>query len=379
MKFFNLDLHVSVISDVATSFEQLGHTVDENCMSGHWWALSKPRGHRGTSPGPNGCVGYGPVNLSTWESMFWLPPLPDGTTAITKMMAAQCPELRNYDGFICCYPPSFVYVYGDLGKPVIMNAPIRYEFPFQQQPEHWRRFNDYLVKGQDSGMIHPVGNSVYECQYYEYFTGRPMTHISSLCEYIDRFSPKWSGGRNVFWSFGEHTGSREAANRVKGVQFIRDAIPQYQHADIPQAKGVVWIPYNCSVMSFFEHYWLNIPIFVPTPRLLLELYHAKMALSQFSWNYDHTGSLLPRVGTSLPDPNHKDSVPQWLDFYDFYNLTEFPYISYFDSWPDLQNLMDGTDLQKTSSLMAAHNQVRKQRVLAQWTGITTQIAVKNKA
>lgn len=372
MRFFNIDLHVSVISDVAANIHYLGHSVEENCMSGHWWALNKPRGYRGTSPGPNGRVGYGPINLATWEGIFWRPVLPDDTMDVTEEVARKCPELADFDGFICCYPPSFAYLYGKFGKPIIVDVPVRYEWPFTQNVDHWNRWNRYLAAGQDSGQIRLVGNSVYECRYYEYFTGRKMTYISSTCEYIDRFAPKYAMVRNhqdVVWAMGEHAGCREAAANVPGVQFIRDAKPQYMHTDIPQAKAVVWIPYNCSIMSFFEHYWLNIPIFVPSEKFLLELYARKAAMSQFSWNYDHTGSLLPRVGTDLPDPNLREGVPAWLPFYDFYNRDEHPHVVYFDSWADLKALLETTDLNLVSGKMTAHNIMRKERNIGEWKKI----------
>ena len=374
MKYFNLDLHVSVASDVATNLDYLGHTVDENCMSGHWWALNKPRAHRGTTLDKrDGRIGYGPINLATWEGIFWRPVLPDDTMDVSQEMADKCPELASYDGFICCYPPSFAYLYAKFNKPIIMDVPIRYEWPFTANADHWHRWNRYLAAGQDSGQIRLVGNSVYECKYYEWFTGRKMTYISSTCEYIDRFSPKWRpGSQEIVYSMGEHAGCREAAQNVPGVQFIRDAKPQYLHSDIAAAKAVVWIPYNCSIMSFFEHYWLNIPIFVPSARFLLELYARKCAMSQVSWNYEHTGSLLPCASESinLPDPNHKDGLIHWLDFYDFYNVSEHPHITYFDSWAELKTLLDSVDLQQVSTGMAQQNIRRKERNISAWNTIT---------
>ena len=41
MKFFNLDLHVSVIQDIKQILEPLGHTVDNWSISGHSWVFGK--------------------------------------------------------------------------------------------------------------------------------------------------------------------------------------------------------------------------------------------------------------------------------------------------------------------------------------------------
>jgi hypothetical protein len=39
-------------------------------------------------------------------------------------------ELEQYDGFICCYPPIFAMLYQRFNKPIIIDIPIRYEYPW---------------------------------------------------------------------------------------------------------------------------------------------------------------------------------------------------------------------------------------------------------
>ena len=39
MKFFNIDLHISVIADIKKIFTDLGHEVDDWSLSGHAWAF----------------------------------------------------------------------------------------------------------------------------------------------------------------------------------------------------------------------------------------------------------------------------------------------------------------------------------------------------
>ena len=43
MKFFNIDLHVSVIRDLRLIFESLGHTVDTLSLSGHNWVFGNEK------------------------------------------------------------------------------------------------------------------------------------------------------------------------------------------------------------------------------------------------------------------------------------------------------------------------------------------------
>ena len=42
MKFFNLDLHISVIADIKKIFNDLGHQVDNWSISGHSHIMGRP-------------------------------------------------------------------------------------------------------------------------------------------------------------------------------------------------------------------------------------------------------------------------------------------------------------------------------------------------
>lgn len=380
MHLFNLDIHVSVIEDVVTNLQQLGHTVESHVMSAHYWALDKPRACRGTGDlAREGNVGFGSVNLATWEGMWWEQKPDDALSSAGKRWHAENPQLEDFDGYICCYPPAFALLYEKFSKHIIINMPVRYEFPFTNHPEQWNIFNQYLVEGVTAGRITVVGNSRYETDYYEYFTGQPALHISSLCEYIDRRASKYAPTQPHFLAFGEHAGCRTACANVPAVQFVRDFYGpskgyNYPHSDIPQCRGIVWIPYNCSIMSFFEHYWLNVPLFVPTQRFLLELGDQTLALSQTTWHAPNVpSSHLPRSGTDMPDPNIRAGRAAWLPAYDFYNVEEFPHVSYFDSWPELKDLLANTDLQAVSAKMAQWNTVRKTLNQVKWTKVMDRV------
>ena len=43
MRFFNIDLHVSVIADLKNIFGKLGHSVDDKCLSGHSFVFNRTR------------------------------------------------------------------------------------------------------------------------------------------------------------------------------------------------------------------------------------------------------------------------------------------------------------------------------------------------
>lgn len=372
MKFFNLDLHVSVIEDMRKQFEALGHEVESHLLSGHHWALGRERARAGTGdPIHDGHVGYGSVNLATWEGLFH--DIPD--LKQVRAWQKENPQLAAFDGFIATYPPAFAMLYDAFPGKTIMNIPIRYELPYTVRPDAWKMYNDHLGDMEARGKLVVVANSRYDAAYYEYFTGRKCRYISSTCDYIDKMTPKWTQACGPkLLAFGEHAGGRMAQKQARNVLFVRDVpqLVQYKHAQIAKARGIVWFPYNASIMSFFEHYWMGVPLFVPSKKFLMELFADRLALSSFSWHNNNLGSsTLSRAGTDLPDPHTIEGVEAWMDLYDFYNTEEFPYLIYFNSWDELRELTK-TDLgllDGISQRMIEHNQTRKEANLKAWAGV----------
>lgn len=375
MRFFNIDLHVSVIEDVATQLRALGHGVESHLMSGHCWALAKERASRGTSEGKDGKVGYGSINMETWEELFHDMP----TLEKIKRWQKENPQLAAFDGFIATYPPAFALLYDAFPGHTILQIPVRYDLHFTEDPTAWRAFNARLVNAQDAGRLTVVANNLYDANYYNYFTGRPALHISNTCDYIDEHTPKWSPrGTDKLLAFGEHAGCRALAKSLHNVFFVRDVLDQYTHREIIRALGVVWIPYNCSVMSFFEHYWLNIPLFVPSQTLLFRLWKYEMALSQLSWHRTlGGGSNIGSMNTFTSDPHSVEGIRQWMRLYDFYNEDEFPHITYFDSWDDLETKIASAPFTSISESMAKHNLLRRKRNLDAWREILSRIVPVN--
>lgn len=168
-------------------------------------------------------------------------------------------------------------------------------------------------------------------------------------------------------------------------------------------------------MTIYEVYRLNIPMFVPSQKLLLK-WHTDY---NFVWErvYGHVerqpipadrgpkgvaplrsipyvvrgrdqrdvtdddndaGELARRRAESrggalreeddlerMPDPNSDDpdAFAYWLQFHDYY---VWPHVQYFDSWEQLLLLLDTVDLQAVSRKMARHNVQLRQDLLDRW-------------
>ena len=124
----------------------------------------------------------------------------------------------------------------------------------------------------------------------------------------------------------------------------RALLGQYTYQQLARYPAILYVPYQVSVMSFYEQYSMGIPILAPSARLLTEWHMQYRMVSELTWSLVFgTASrkgVIPRH-PSVPeaeepfDPNDEDSeaaVRHWLGFADFY---VYPHIVLFDSWADL--------------------------------------------
>jgi hypothetical protein len=272
-------------------------------------------------------------------------------------------ELSDYDGFVCTYPPAFSMIYEKFKKPIILQIPIRYEVPFHSNPNKWNEFNDYLRSGIDSGMIIPVANSEYDKRYFEFFVKRECKLIPNICDYTKSV---WNPTQDTFLYY-----SRLKIDIDRNIVTDKDSLVGYKWEDISSYKGIIIIPYNCSTMSIFEYYTSGIPLFCPSENFMKQLYSSNNnVLNELTWN--KTFGLPP--GSSIEcdrenDPNRYDDISimsNWIDHSDFYNREWMPHIVYFDSFDDLSNKLQNTDLMDVHSKMMAFNKTRKERIHEMW-------------
>ena len=350
MRFFSIDQHISVIADLKNIFGKLGHTIDDICLSGHATIMGRKIDSIPMLDGNNWC---GFVQQRKWDEFFQAYPDLD----------------EKYDGFICCYPPILSYLYKRFKKPIIIDIPIRYEYPCQSSAEDWNNFNQYLQEGVDSKRIYLVANSIYEKEYTKLFLDREVRYIPSLCLYTGmKYDPK----RNEFIyraakSFSELNNTNfKLKNQVLAFGHPWQAVAEY--------SGVVHFPYNVSTMSTFEEYSANIPLFVPSLDFTMKLYSKGLAyrmLEQISWAGTfgrESGSVIP-VKPRMPDPNdfkNMEAVRYWMQFADYYNETAMPHIVHFDSFDDLHDKAMHLDLDAISEKMKSTNFIRQKETIDKW-------------
>ena len=361
MKFFNLDLHISVIADIKRIFGDLGHQVDDWTLSGHSWAM-------GRTPDKVDII-----SATNWHNL--------DKNMCDAFYERYKDELNQYDGFICTYAPSFCLLYEKFNKPVITVVPVRYEAPFWDNKEKWNWFNKHLRKGIDSGLVIPVANNKFDKQYCEIYTKRDWQHIPSLCEYTEApYDPK----ENVFiyssllpmgtWGYDDILKTKSEA-----------LPPRYRWSDLSKFKGIVHIPYCPSTMSIFENYTSSIPMFFPTYDFMLKLrktFGSNGVLNQLSWrevNNLSSGSIVEydNRNNTVGDINKYGDIEEekgWISLSDFYDEEWMPHIQYFDSFQELSAILRTADTKNISEKMSNHNKLRKEMVYEMWRSVLNSIS-----
>ncbi len=354
MKFFNIDLHISIIADMKKVFSELGHEVEDLCLSGHAFVFDRKQD-----------------SVPMLDNGRWMHL---GADQLSSEFYAQYKgSMDDIDAFIVTYPPTFSLMYRHFNKPIIINNPIRYEWPFSFKKQEWEKFNEFLREGVDSGNVILVANNLYDKYYMQDFIEREVEHIPSICDYYGSY---YEPDKEIFIYY-----SRDKIEEFKNerIKHKDDLFGYHKHSDLTKFRGIIHIPYQVSYMSIFEQYTSNIPLFFPTKDFLMQIYREKKysVLKEVSWN-NYCGmpnmSCITYKGEFDPNNfNDEKSVEHWLQFSDFYDEEWMPHITYFSSFEELDRIVDEVDLSDISSKMKIFNEKRKSLIYEKWKTL-----IKNK-
>lgn len=352
MRFYNVSMHISVIADMKQIFEEIGHKVDDHTISGHAWVMKRKPSDVG-------------VNLRSELPRFI-------KSKIWDRFREMHPELDKYDGFIVDYPPAFALLFMAFDKPVIMNIPIRYEYPWSADAIQWECFNILLRDMYQRKKLYPVANNIYDKIYFEYFTGIPCNHIPSMCAYTGM---QYTPTKKVPLVY-----AKKPVQDLKKSSIWVESIKPYKWKDIASYPAIIHFPYNVSTMSIFEHYNACIPMAFPSLKYLKELYqHSPIdVMGEYSWTKTlklGSGSAIhPPVNHSKrPDPNNYESmrgIDMWWRHADYYDGSWMPYIFQFNSMQELKNWISNKGyllyVQKQRMFLERH---RRPMIYDLWKGL----------
>lgn len=326
MNFFNIDMHISIIHDVKNIFTSLGHNVDSVCMSGHTWVNREKQ--KTTEI----------INPGNWKFI--------NQEMCDLFYNRYKEELNKYDAFVHSYPPAFALLFEKFQKPVITIACTRFDYPCHNNLK-WLINGLQRMKSQN--ILIPIANNLFDKKYCEEYTEFEWKHIQSLCDYMDtqyNYSPQ---KQVIIWDRSNVKLNHSQINNTFNI-----ARP-YNRCDVIKTyNGVIHIPYNISIMSAFEHYYSNFPMFVPTIKCIEKWIRTGYnVLSELYFN-----------------PYTLKIKKEWLELADWLVDDIMPYTIKFNSEEELYELLQQSKKYKeTTEKMKENNATRKTQIYKQWSDI----------
>jgi hypothetical protein len=316
------------------------------------------------------------------------------------------PEMNRVDVVICSHPAANCERYAHLRKPMIIYATTRLEFGRLDRHVPWRKqfITDKSLKEWEAWVrmlkrLHSqpyniiLANNLYDALYIKYHTGIMPKVLPSWCGDHLHSSYNPIHDREILivpyrenldyplfrkretWSHPILTSLRRTLDMRtdKKLRFeivrLRDKYPHYSFENIAEHPAVLFIPYQVSVMTFFELYRLGIPIFAPSLSLLCS-WQANYAImwervygdpprQDHSWNVSH-------------DPNSESPADAcyWIQFSDLYHT---PHIILFEDWDDFVEKINRTPLTAVSENMREYSRNLRQNLTSEWRHVFNKI------
>lgn len=299
--------------------------------------------------------------------------------------------MHTTHAMICSHPSGMCELAMPFNKTIILWITTRFEQGRENSLEKFKGLVQNFRIVKEKSNLFAAANNWYDVHYFNYYTGLKAKYIPSYCNYTNTVY-SWNHDRTILVH-----GYRPILEMIPLEVFLKDLNQQsskfsfkslrkvypgkYEYKDIASHPAILHIPYQVSIMSFFEHYRMCIPIIAPSLKLLTEWHMQYRIVSELTWNLalnkitDPSGStlVLPKHKDADPflkyDPNNdhdETSVNFWLQFSDYY---KFPHIILFDNWQDLIQKLNSVDLIQISKEMCAFNSIQLSQIQESWKEI----------
>ena len=374
--FWSSDFHISPIADLKDLFaeDNLNQNIIDKSLSGHCHimnpktcakdlrVLTKQNGINLDTDKPGGCPNK--LKREFYESY------------------KKDEVMLGVDAFLCHHAAGLCELFMAFGKPMVVVVSTRYEIG-RHKPVAWKEWNKNLIDIAANPRNVIAANNRYDAEYVKYFTGlKEVPVIPNFCSYTKvTYKPTKDQiliGPGRMSKEGEGL-LRQLRDRAGGsglvFKHIRELYPHFEYADLAAHPAIVLIPYQVSIMSLFEYYRMNIPLFVPSHKLLSEWQVKYKVMNELTWDlvFKRTkgqSSIGQAAGTSYKyDPNdqiHAEAIEYWVKWSDFY---EWPHITTFDDFGDLLGKIKSVDLDEVSMNMAKQNELVKVDITGTWKKI----------
>ena len=131
--------------------------------------------------------------------------------------------------------------------------------------------------------------------------------------------------------------------------------------------AVIHLPYNISTMSIFQQTAANIPVWVPSARLLADLWEDTREPNELSWTV--FGSIKEEDISPLDNVRKREVIEKWVKHADFYFQETISCILTFDSIEDLVSRIQKEDYNALIKESNEKQNKRRYEIIGSWEGL----------
>ena len=244
----------------------------------------------------------------------------------------------------------------------------------------------YLASAGDER--HVIGaQNIYDVEYVRHYTGiHPVYLPPTLYDALAGLT--WKQTRAEFTWIGnmEFPIPAPLVNSKKYKFLKPNHAGHYDLKDLTGYAGAVLFPYSISAGKVMEQYGMNIPIFAPSVELAKTMVNDRTATYMPYCPGLRDGDLhahpsspyaySPNVRMDSNGPGVADDVKFWIGFAEIYLL---PCVTYFNTWEELEELIDSTDRVVVSRCMQRANLWRHFEEIQNWCWAASYVGSKGAA
>lgn len=374
LKLFGMDHHHAVLWDVKKILRPLGVQVDFVWLSD------------GRDPVNEAMPCQIPGFLSSMD--IYRKPVDTPLSEETKNFILE----DKYDAVVTAHSLVTCHRLKDLGLPMVHVNSTRFGNDWIQDPQKHAALVssiDSLLKTNKLRIVHNnQGDRQYLHQYIPHIQPRQEVVIPSLCESLLRLREKAPAEPKILiWDTRQVLLQQDKspfmkqfymkAKQVLGDKIESQAILLAQNKKfLPEGyldnyTAVVHIPYNISTMSMFEQVRANIPIWVPSKRLLKELWSNEKEPNELSWCCFAPGS--EAKASTMDHVRDPAVIQRWLDCADFYTKDVLPLVLEFDSVEEFVEKAFTVEYQALIDRAEETQQKRREEIAFAWEQVLEKI------
>lgn len=370
IKLFAMDHHHAVLWDAMKILRPLGIEVDF-----HWL-----------------CDGRPPINeaiaseVPSFQSSLniYKPPVDTKLTAEFKEYI----EKGGYQGILTSHSLVTCFRLSELQLPMFHVNSTRFGNEWIQNPERHdtlvKRIHELLLEDRLRVLHNNQGDVKYFHQYFPRLAPQQELVIPSLCENLLRIRKEPPKEKKILiWD------TRQVLLQQHGSPFMKELYVRLKDAWGPalesqaicmaekrsylpegyldQYTAIIHIPYNVSTMSMFQQVRANIPIWVPSKRLLAKLWADEKEPNELSWTVFAAGS--EKQASTMDKVRDPTVIEKWLETADFYQKDILPLSFEFDSIEELMEKGLTTDYASHMNLAEMEQERRREQIIFSWEQI----------